>query len=182
MAIRYRPQEIGQAKPAKSAVVTFISSKVDIDGVLDEPVWSASPPIGELTQRDPQPGGTASERTEVTLLHDADTLYIGVMSYDSEPQRIVGTLMARDAALANNDDWIEILLDPYHDRRNGFYFATNPNGALVDGLITANGSPDNTWDAIWKCAHSAQRSWLERGVRHSVQEPELPCRTDQVGI
>lgn len=142
-------QNIGVAQGPKSAVVTSITSKIAVDGVLDEPVWETSPSIGELTQRDPRPGGTPTERTEIKLLHDAETLYVGVMCYDSEPQRIISTLMARDSSLSNTDDWIEMLLDTYHDRRNAFYFATNPAGALVDGLITANGSPDTAWDAIW---------------------------------
>ena len=46
------------------------------------------------------------------------------------------------------DDRIEILLDTFRDQRSAFYFATNPSGALVDGLI-ANGQLNADWDAIW---------------------------------
>ena len=107
-------------------------------GRLTKPVWRTAPTIGELIQREPRTGEAPTERTEVTLLHDANYLYIGVMCYDSEPQRIIGTQMARDANL-RFDDRIEILLDTYRDQRNAFYFATNPAGALVDGLVFANG-------------------------------------------
>ncbi|MGH9163364.1 MAG: DUF5916 domain-containing protein, partial [Vicinamibacteraceae bacterium] len=86
-------------------------------------------------------------RTEVVLLHDQDHLYVGVVAYDSEPQRVIGTQMMRDSML-NSDDRIEILLDTFHDRRNAFYFATNPSGALVDGLAT-DGQLNTDWDAIW---------------------------------
>ncbi len=55
--------------------------------------------------------------------------------------------MARDAALGA-DDRIEILLDTFRDQRSAFYFATNPSGALVDGLL-ANGQLNTDWDAIW---------------------------------
>ena len=55
--------------------------------------------------------------------------------------------MARDAVLGA-DDRIEILLDTFRDQRSAFYFATNPAGALVDGLI-ANGQLNTEWDAIW---------------------------------
>ena len=84
----------------------------------------------------------------MTLLRDRDYLYIGVMCYDSEPDRIIGTQMARDGSLAS-DDQIEIILDTYRDRRNAFYFATNPAGALVDGLVFANGQASMDWDAVW---------------------------------
>ena len=56
--------------------------------------------------------------------------------------------MTRDANL-RSDDRIEILLDTYRDQRNAFYFATNPAGALVDGLLFTNGRSNMNWDAIW---------------------------------
>jgi hypothetical protein len=132
----------------KSAPVTVTRSNITIDGALDEEVWQTAPTIGGLTQREPRTGEPPTERTDVRLLHDENALYIGVMSYDSEPHKIIGTEMARDGGL-RSDDRIEILLDTYGDLRNGFYFATNPAGALVDGLVFANGQSNMEWDAIW---------------------------------
>ena len=135
--------------PEPVAVVTTVRSEIVIDGILDEPEWGTAPTIGELTQREPETGVRPTERTEVTLLRDANYLYIGVMCYDSEPDGIIGTQMARDASLGS-DDRIEIVLDTYRDQRNAFYFATNPAGALVDGLLFANGQSNMNWDAIWE--------------------------------
>ncbi len=125
-----------------------LSSHITIDGLLNEQDWSQAAAIGEILQREPRQGEKASERTEVKLLYDSQNLYIGVTCYDSEPQRIIGTQMARDADL-EADDRIEILIDTFRDRRNAFYFATNPLGALVDGLIIENEEPNKDWDAIW---------------------------------
>lgn len=142
-------QEPGARSDAsRSAVATAISGGISIDGVLDEPVWRNSPKIGELVQRIPNSGARPSERTEVTILFDKDNLYIGVMCYDSEPDKVLAAQMTRDSTM-NTDDRIELLLDTFHDRSNAFYFATNPNGAFVDGLIFANGETNNDWDAIW---------------------------------
>ena len=135
-------------EPGKAAVVTAITSEITVDGLLDEEIWRTAPTIGELTQREPQTGEPPTERTTVTLLYDADNLYIGVMCSDSKPQLVIGTQMARDAALTS-DDRIEILLDTYRDQRSAFYFSTNPAGALVDGLVFANGQSNLQWDAIW---------------------------------
>lgn len=132
----------------RSAIVTATPSSITVDGVLDEEIWRTAPTIGDLTQREPRTGEPPTERTDVRLLHDEDALYIGVMSYDSEPERIIGTEMSRDGGL-RTDDRVEILLDTYGDRRNAFYFATNPSGALVDGLVFANGQSNMEWDAIW---------------------------------
>jgi hypothetical protein len=118
-----------------------------VDGALDEPVWLSAPKIGDLVQRQPEPGQAPTERTEVTLLRDEDNLYVGVIAYDSEPDKILGTQMARDAALMS-DDRIEILFDTFRDSRSAFYFATNPAGALVDGLLSS-GQLHSDWDAIW---------------------------------
>jgi hypothetical protein len=136
------------AEPApRSAAVTAITTPIDIDGVLDEAAWTSAPRIGELVQRQPNTGEPPSERTEVTLLQDGDNLYIGVMCYDSEPGSVIGTQMVRDAGLGS-DDRLEIILDTFRDRRNAFYFATNPAGVLRDGLVFA-GDLSEEWDGIW---------------------------------
>jgi hypothetical protein len=137
-----------QTGESRSAAVTRIGEPLSVDGVLDEPAWTSAPTIGDLVQRQPVPGAIPSERTDVKVLFDQSHLYIGVAAYDSEPGRIIGTQMARDANVGS-DDRIEILLDTFRDRRSAFYFATNPSGALVDGLAFANGQLNTDWDAIW---------------------------------
>ena len=148
-AAALRQDEAG--RPTRTAAVTTVSEPILVDGVLDEPAWQSSPQIGNLIQRIPTAGVAPSERTEVTLLRDADNLYIGVMCHDSEPDGILASQMARDAAL-RSDDYVELLLDTFRDQSNAFYFATNPNGALVDGLVFANGETNEDWDAIWNVA------------------------------
>ena len=133
----------------RSAAVITIQDAITVDGELSEPIWLASPTIGHLIQRQPLPGEAPTESTEVTLLRDADHLYIGVRAFDSNADGVIGTQMARDASLGA-DDRIELLLDTFSDRRSAFYFATNPAGALVDGLAFANGQLNLEWDAIWR--------------------------------
>ena len=138
-----------RAEPVRSAVVTAVGQDaIQVDGALDESAWRDAPKIGEMVQRIPRAGVPPSERTEVTLLRDRDNLYIGVMCYDSEPNRVLGSQMARDASL-NPDDRVILFLDTFRDQSNAFYFSTNPNGAFVDGLIFANGETNEDWDAIW---------------------------------
>ena len=142
------PQQTRSTEPTRSAVVTAVTSQIVIDGLLDEGPWHTAQKIGELVQRIPEAGAKPTERTEVTLLYDTDNLYIGVMCYDSEPQRVLASQMARDASL-NADDRISIVLDTFRDQSNAFYFSTNPAGALVDGLVFANRETNDDWDTIW---------------------------------
>ncbi len=154
-----RQADSTQAAP-RSAAVTTTTETITVDGVLDEAAWRTAPKIGDLIQRQPEPGRAPTERTEVTLLRDDDNLYIGVAAFDSEPQRVIGTQMARDASLTS-DDRIEILLDTFRDQRSAFYFATNPSGALVDGLVFANGQLNTDWDATWNVrTKRTQTGWV----------------------
>ena len=131
----------------RSAVVTAVDTPIALDGALDEPIWSRAPGIGSLVQRQPRQGAEPSERTDVTLLYSDTHLYIGIPAHDAEPARVIGTQMARDGSIAS-DDRVEIILDTFRDQCSAFYFATNPSGALVDGLV-ANGQLNADWDAIW---------------------------------
>jgi hypothetical protein len=144
----------------KSAEVTFVTAPIVIDGSLNEPAWTSTPTIGELVQRQPDTGREPTERTDIRLLRDVDNLYIGIYAYDSEPDRVIGTQMARDASLTA-EDRVEILLDTFRDQRSAFYFATNPAGAFVDGLAFANGQLNTEWDAIWQVRTSrTSEGWV----------------------
>ena len=141
-------QQTTAGESVRSAVVTRIDTEIVIDGSLEETPWRQAPTIGDLIQREPEAGAPPTEQTEVTLLYDQDNLYIGVMAFDSEPERVLASEMSRDARL-RADDRIEIVLDTFRDQSNAFRFATNPAGALVDGLVFANGETNDDWDGIW---------------------------------
>jgi hypothetical protein len=147
----YAGQNTGERpRTLKRAAVVRTFTPIQLDGLLNEDAWTQGLSIGEILQREPREGLPATEETEVRLLFDESNLYIGVLCRDSDPDGIIGTQMSRDADLSI-DDRIEILLDTFLDRRNAFYFSTNPAGALVDGLIIENGQQTNReWDAIWE--------------------------------
>ena len=153
-------QEINNLNIVRSAAVTIITSEISIDGALNEQAWVEAPTIGGLIQREPRPGEDPTERTDVKLLHDRKNLYIGVICYDSEPGKMIGTQMLRDADITRSDDRITIVLDTFRDQRNAFYFSTNPAGALVDGLVFANGQQNDDWDTIWTVkTRRDERGW-----------------------
>jgi hypothetical protein len=139
---------VNELSVTKKARAVHATAPIELDGLLDEPDWNRALPIEDILQREPVEGLPPSERTEFRLLFDAENLYIGVRCHDSTPTAIVSTQMSRDADLSV-DDRLEILIDTFRDRRNAFYFSTNPSGALVDGLIVENGSLNRDWDAIW---------------------------------
>ncbi len=133
----------------RSVTVTETTDRIIVDGALDEAIWAQAPKIGELVQRQPDTGEAPTERTDVVLLYDANNLYVGIVAFDSEPDKVIGTDMERDASLTSNDS-LEIILDTFRDQRNAFYFATNPSGAFVDGLAYGNEELNTDWNAIWE--------------------------------
>lgn len=126
-----------------------LEGKIKIDGKLTEPLWQRAAFIPQLTQQEPVENSPATEKTEVYIFYDSDYLYIGVKCFDSEPDKITAFNMARDFDL-RDDDVIEVLLDPFNDRRNAYVFAVNPNGAKFDGLVVNNSErTQRAWDGIW---------------------------------
>ena len=129
-----------------------ITERVHLDGRLDEAAWAAAPPIGPFLQRVPLEQVAPTEETEVKVLFDDDALYVGVLCRDREPRAVVASQLARDAELTV-DDYVLIVLDPFADNRNGFFFQTNPVGARTDGQISNNDEDlDYDWDGIWSVA------------------------------
>jgi len=136
--------------PVATALRT--TGTIHIDGRLDEPDWEAARPIGALTQREPLEGQPATEPTIVKVLVDEQALYFGIVCRESHPGGIISTQLTRDANL-EVDDGVTIVLDPFFDHRNGFFFQLNPSGARSDGQIS-NNAQDLTreWDGIWDAA------------------------------
>ncbi len=139
----------GQQEGVRHVAAYRTREDIRIDGALSEAVWQAAPLIGELVQREPRPGQPASEPTEVRVAYNDDALFIAVRCRDSQPDRLRATEMRRDGSLLN-DDYLQLLLDTYHDRRNAYYFATNPAGVMVDGTISDNNVANLNWDGIWQ--------------------------------
>ena len=141
----------GGAEPLgeRVAIAVKVPKGPVVDGRLDDPVWDLAEDGGPLIQSDPDEGAQATERTEFRIVYDDRAIYVGVWCYDREPSKIVAREMARDRRIFS-DDWIIIIFDTFLDRRNGYQFATNPNGARTDALITNNTGRNESWDTIWE--------------------------------
>jgi len=131
----------------------MITGAIRLDGRLTESVWISADSISELRQREPEEGASCTERTVVKLLRDQDALYVGVHAYDSDVRGIRATQLRRDADLEVDDD-ITLFIDSFHDRRSGFVFRSNPNGAMWDAQFTGVDEVDENWDGIWDVAVS----------------------------
>ena len=164
-------------------VATQLTNGADIrlDGRLDDPAWGTATPVSDFTQQEPVEGGTPSQRTEISVVFDADNLYIGAMIFD-DPDGILAFQRRRDAGLGTDDRFMWIL-DTFLDGRTGYFFEINAAGLMGDGIITGSGGGgggpggggggggvNKSWDGIWE----AQVARLPNGWSAEIR---IPFRT-----
>ncbi|HEV8401083.1 MAG TPA: DUF5916 domain-containing protein [Gemmatimonadales bacterium] len=125
-----------------------LARPLTIDGYLLEPMWQAAERISGFLQRDPKEGEAASESTVVYIAYDDAALYIAARLYDSHPDSIVARLARRDQGTSS--DRFQVFIDPYHDKRSGFYFGISAAGTLYDGTLFNDEWDDDTWDGVWE--------------------------------
>ena len=142
-----------------------VSEAPVVDGnVIDDPVWETAPVATSFTQQTPDEGEGISEKTEVRIMYSSDALYVAVVCYDTEPERIVVSDTRRDASLKDSDSF-RFILDTFYDKQNGFIFGTNPAGIEYDAQVNkegqggfntgrqsvgAGGAFNLNWDAVWE--------------------------------
>jgi hypothetical protein len=154
-----------------------------LDGRVGEPEWAGASVFSGFVQQQPRENEPSTELTEVRVLYDERFLYIGVICFDGDPERIVVTQSRRDGDLTDTDS-IQIVLDTYNDDQNAFLFGTNPLGLEYDGQIASEGAAggalggvgtgfggggsqrgqlagfNRNWDGDWSVAASiTERGW-----------------------
>jgi len=130
-----------------------------IDGVLDEAAWADAPVADGFVQQEPREGQPATDRTEVRVMYDTGHLYIGLRAFSSVG--VTATEMRRDADRLFDEDNFQVILDTFHDSRNGYMFVTTPLGAKLEQQIFDEGEGGNrqgtsninrNWDGVWDAA------------------------------
>jgi hypothetical protein len=147
-----------------------IEQPPELDGdVLGDPAWRTAPAATEFWQTRPFAGEPATERTEVRIAFTHDTLWVGVVCFDQEPDKIIVADARRDAPLGDTDSF-QMIVDAFRDQQNGYVFGTNPAGIEYDGQVQndptgggfgggggrfgggAGGGFNVNWDGAWNVA------------------------------
>ncbi len=157
---------------------------ITVDGRLNEPVWKSVEPATDFVQQDPQNGRVATEKTEVRIAYNSEKLYMGVICYDSEPDKLKRNQMLRDGFLQADDRFMWVF-DPFLSGISGYFFETNPSGLMADALVIgAGGSGGGTtnvrgWDGIFMLkVHRSEIGWsfeVEIPFRTLAFDPKVPA-------
>ncbi len=143
----------------KRAAATRTDTPPVLDGRIDDAAWVLADVVSDFVQKEPVVGSTPTMRTEVRVMYDEDTLYVGWINYDDEPEKIVATEMRRDE-YPSADDWVVVYLDTFHDHRNAFGFVVNALGTKFDFTLRDESQFNMNWDETWEAAASiTERGW-----------------------
>ena len=126
-----------------------LTQPLELDGTLDESVYRDYAPASEFIQQEPHEGQPSTERTEAWVMFDRDNLYIAARCLDSHPERMVVNEMRRDSQTIFNNENFTVAIDPFYDRRSGFFFQTNPLGAIRDQEVGSERENNNDWNTVW---------------------------------
>jgi hypothetical protein len=149
---------VSQDKPAKIDSARFdvppASSKIKVDGVLDEAAWQDAAVIPLPYEWTPGDNIPPPVETECLVTYDLNNLYVAFRCHDPEPKKIRAHLMDRDDTdTLILDDHVSFMVDSFNDERRGFQFRVNPLGVQADANFSElEGYEDFSWDAIWTSA------------------------------
>ena len=147
---------------------------ISLDGRLDEDIWQRAEAAADFVQVEPSNGDLATEPTEVRIAYDSESLYLGILCFDSEPEKVLGNQLQRDGFLSADDRFMWTI-DTYLDGRTGYFFEINPLGSMGDSLVGSGGGGfggggQRAWDGIWMArVVKSELGW--------TAEIEIPFRT-----
>jgi len=121
-----------------------------LDGRDDEAVWRSAPVTDDFRQFTPGEAAPARFRTAFQVAFDERTLYVFVRAFDPRPDSLVALLSRRDERTPS--EWIKVVIDGFHDRRNALQFMVNPVGVKRDATVFSDVQEDNAWDGVWDVA------------------------------
>lgn len=133
---------------------------VNVDGLLDEPVWRTADVATHFQRVLPTDTGFAIAQTEVRLTYNQSTLYVGIVCYDSSSGKRPVESLRRDFNFIKNDNFV-VFMDTFNDLTNGFAFGVSAAGAQWDGVQANGGTVNLDWDIKWR---SAVKNYPDRWV------------------
>ena len=118
-----------------------------IDGVLDDTVWERAASRSGFIQLEPARGlPQRMTQNSVSLTMSIISMSHSDVTMPCQTQ-IVNRMTRRGDVYAS--DVISFFIDPHHDHRTGYKFATNPAGVQSDNYRYEDTQRDSNWKGIW---------------------------------
>ena len=162
------PMANAQTQPAPISI-PFVAGEVEVDGALNEPQWQNAQRVELDYVVRPFENTTPPVATHALVFEDGETLYVGFVASDPNPEDIRAFYRDRDKTWG--DDLVGIKLDTFNDSRLAYQFFVNPYGVQSDSIENEmTGRESDSWDTIWQ-------SEGQIGEDGYVVEMAIPLRT-----
>ena len=166
------------SKVARASRVTGGAPRVD--GRLEPGEWAAGQLIADFVQQRPNEGTDPTEKTEVWVLYDDQSLYIGARMHRANPKDISRTVTRRDGF--GNAERLVVTLDPQMDRRTGVGFGVSVAGVRSDWRHTQDDEMrgrESQFDPVWNAAAASDSTGWTAEMRIPFSQLRFPPNEQQ---
>ncbi|HPI87593.1 MAG TPA: hypothetical protein PLR01_14560, partial [Bacteroidales bacterium] len=111
-----------QSPEKKELKALRIAEKPKIDGILNDSCWQQAAVATGFVQHEPLNGAEPTYQSVFKVAYNNNSIFIGALLYDPEPEKIMRELGPRDSDDLNADA-ILVSFSPYNDGQNSFDFA-----------------------------------------------------------
>ena len=161
-----------QNKPGTPLLIKKAKGVIKLDGVLDEPDWATASIAKDFYLNYPVDTAFAPFQSEARVSYDEHNFYVSFVCYDDSTADIVQSLR-RDSDYDQNDN-ISIIIGPYNDAINGFFFTITPMGVQMEGTVSSGGASDDGYSFNW------DNKWYSKVARYKdkwIAELAIPLKS-----
>lgn len=137
-----------QPQDRPSFTIQRTTDVIKLDGVIDEQSWTSANIISDLIQQFPYDTSRSKLKTEFRATYDDHFLYFSAIAYDNVKGGYVVSSLRRDFR-GPGLDGVTVILDPFQDVTNGFFFGLSPAGVQREALISNGYLQDSDIDLSW---------------------------------
>lgn len=145
-------QQLGVNEEKYHIHIKRATSKITIDGHLDEDAWKDLEQATGFWQFFPYDSSQAKLQTQAMVAFDDNFIYVAAICKQKRSTYVVSSLK-RDFGRGSSDIF-GVNFDPFKDKLNGFSFAVSPLGVQREGLISNGNELNIDWDNKWYSAVS----------------------------
>ncbi len=157
-------------------------ASVDLDGFLDESVWSRIPAIDGMQVISPDTLAPASLETHTKIFYTDEGIYVGIMNFQ-DPATLVARMTSRDTRLER--DGVVINVDPSGQGLYGYMMRINLGDSMTDATLLPERQMNMQWDGSWSGRTQAlDNGWsAELFIPWSMMSlPQTPGEVRQMGF
>lgn len=161
-----------QNKPGSELRIKKAQGTITLDGILDEDDWQIADVAKDWYFNYPVDTAEATFKTEARVTFDDQFLYVSYIAEDDDTPDLIYSLR-RDFDYELNDN-VGMVIGPYNDHLNGFFFTLTPKGVQMDGTIVGGGAGGDGFSTFW------DNKWYSKVVRYDdkwIAEIAIPFKS-----